>query len=243
MPSAVIFLTVHPSPELVAFAAELQTDALAVYIAIDDSSYDATALPVKAIQYSSQECLDHGFFGIVLPYTVKNERRPCAWEKAMYHVCVKDTSYDFVYFIEDDVFISNTAAIDAMERRYKTADLLCASHGSYNPKWPHWPRNKLLPQPWFNSMMCACRLSKKLLAIIREFGAVHKTLMYHEYFFNTLAAMHKLEIQTPVELRNITWNNKWTESNIQLGLMYHPVKIQKAHPLLRLYLIRHPLKL
>jgi len=234
MKSAVFFLTVRPSKELIDFAIELNTTDLAVYISIDDSTYDAKHIPVRTIQYSSEECLQAGFNKCVNRHITQNIIRPSAWDKALYHVCVKETFYDFVYFLEDDVFVSSKDIFHTLDNQY-TADLLCATHNPYksNDGWKHWPKKNQIEEPWFNSMVCACRLSKKLLSKILEYAEKNKTLCFHEYFFCTLAAKNNLEIINPEEFQNITWRNNFSLSNMQLGKFYHPLKKQELHPLYR----------
>lgn len=234
MKSAVFFLTVRPSKELIDFAIELNTTDLAVYISIDDSTYDAKHIPIQTIQYSSEECLQAGFNECLLPYTTQNKIRPTAWDKALYHVCVKETFHDFVYFLEDDAFVSSKDIFHTLDKQYN-ADLLCATHTPHqsNDRWPHWPKKTQIEEPWFHSMMSACRLSKKLLSKILEYAEKNKTLCYHEYFFNTLAAHNNLTIANPEEFKNVTWRNNFSLSNIQLGKFYHPLKKQELHPLYR----------
>lgn len=231
---AIVFLTYIPSKELIAFSNDLQKSCDSnVYICIDDDTYDHTQISVRTLKYRSEVCADNGFKNLLLYCTTK--LRPCAWEKAMYHFCVIDKSYDFVWFIEDDVLITSLQTISDIDKKYPEADLLCRSNDPLDitSKWPNLWTARSLPKPWFFSMMCACRLSKNLLYKIREFVDINKTLHFHEVFFNILAYQHKLKVENPDELKGILWIQNWNINNITLGHMYHPVKAQYLHDILR----------
>jgi len=231
---AIVFLTYIPSEELIAFSNDLQKSCDSnVYICIDDDTYDHTQICVRTLKYSSEVCAHNGFKNLLLYYTAK--LRPCAWEKAMYHFCVIDKSYDFVWFIEDDVLITSLQTISDIDKKYPEADLLCSSnaHLDNTSKWPHLWTARSLPKPWFFSMMCACRLSKNLMFKIREFVDINKTLHFHEVFLNILAYQHKLKVENPDELKGILCKPIWNINNITLGHMYHPVKKQPRHEILR----------
>lgn len=235
MRNAIVFLTYQPNTELIKFANRFNSPNLVPYICIDDSNYNTNNIKVKTIQYSYDECSSKGFIGLILPFTLQNTYRPCAWDKAMYHFCVKDTSFDNVYFVEDDVLIKSPLEIYNIEKTYPKADLICSSHISFkmDPFWPHWIichdlHDKLL----YHSMMCICRLSKKLLNNILNFAEKHGKLCYHECFFNVLAADNNYIIENPFEFKNITWNTNWNLIDFKLGLLYHPVKNVEIHKLI-----------
>ena len=243
MQRAIVFLTVQPSPECILFAEELQRAGHTVFLAIDDPTYDARKLPFATIQYSSDLMQAKGYIGLLLPYTAKN--RPCAWEKAMYHFCEVAKSYKQVWFLEDDVFVSSADAFENINRQYPHADLVCRAniHSERSCFWPHWYMVQgKMQKPWYRSMMCACRLSRKLLNLIATFVEKKKYLCYHEIFFNTLAVQNNLRIRNPPELQGILWRFEWTKHNIQRGCMYHPVKNQSNHPILRKELAMYPRK-
>jgi hypothetical protein len=232
--TAIVFLTYRPSNELIAFTKDLQESCRSsVYICIDDDAYDHTQISVRTLKYSSAVCAHNGFKNLLLYCTAK--LRPCAWEKAMFHFCVIETSYDFVWFIEDDVLITSLQTIPDIDRKYPFADLLCRSNDPLDitSKWPHLKTARSLPKPWFFSMMCACRLSKNLLFNINKFANIKKTLHFHEVFFNILAYQYKLKVVNPHELNGILWRHNWDINNITLGHMYHPVKEQDRHDTLR----------
>ena len=99
MKNAIVFLTVRPNMQLIRFAEKFNGSIITPYICIDDSNYNVSSMTVNTIKYSYSECMSRGFKNLILPSTLKNQKRPCAWDKAFYHFCIKDTSYDNVYFI------------------------------------------------------------------------------------------------------------------------------------------------
>jgi hypothetical protein len=227
--TAIIFLTIRPSVQLIQFAEKLQKDSYTVYLCIDDNKFNTSHISLKIIKYNENECISKGFRGLSL-----STNRPIAWDKAMYHVCRKDTSYDYVYFIEDDVFITSHTVIDTIDKKHPNADLLCQAHNSEteHPAWPHWHTTNL-PKPLYHSMVCACRLSRKLLELISIYAKKHNSLGGLEVLFNTIAAHNRLIIQNPKELRTIWYVNNWQPFKMTIGNMYHPIKNQALHPIYR----------
>jgi hypothetical protein len=240
MKNAIVFLTVRPNMQLIRFAEKFNGSIITPYICIDDSNYNVSSMTVNTIKYSYSECMSRGFKNLILPSTLKNQKRPCAWDKAFYHFCIKDTSYDNVYFIEDDVFIPFPITIFNIDKKYPFADLLCESHTirKYNDNWPHWNSiTKYFDVPLYHSMVCACRVSKRMLYIVSCFAKINKTLLYHECFLNTLAAKYNLRIKTPDEFKSVTWNNKWELKDIKINQLYHPVKDYNSHKIFRNFLL------
>lgn len=224
---AIVFLTRKPHSTMLEYIPELKRDGYDIYVCADDM------LSGPFLQYTSRECEEAGYKNGLLPWHMP---RPSAWEKALYHFCEKDTQYEHVWFIEDDVLITSADALYTMDQQYPASDVLSESHivvTKYKRDW-HWQlAHKIIELPWAKSMMCACRLSKRLLQIIREYVQTHKTLLYHEFMFNTLAMQHGLVVDTPDELNGITYQYKWKLDEMEPGVLYHPVKDIGSHPLLR----------
>jgi hypothetical protein len=224
---AIVFLTRKPHATMLEYIPELKRDGYDIYVCADDM------LSGPFLQYTSRECEEAGYKNGLLPWHMS---RPSAWEKALYHFCEKDTQYEHVWFIEDDVLITSADALYTMDQQYPASDVLSESHivvTKYKRDW-HWQlAHNIIELPWAKSMMCACRLSKRLLQIIREYVDIHKTLLYHEFMFNTLAMQHGLVVETPDGLNGITYQYKWKLDEMEPGVLYHPVKDIGSHPLLR----------
>ena len=128
---AIVFLTRKPHPTMLEYLPELKRDGYDIYVCADDT------LSGPFLQYTSRECEEAGYKNGLLPWHMP---RPSAWEKALYHFCEKDTQYDHVWFIEDDVLITSADALYKMDQQYPASDLLSESHivvTKYKRDW-HW---------------------------------------------------------------------------------------------------------
>ena len=233
-------MTREPNNYLIDLASDLVSETLIIYIAIDNSGYNTSSIPtnLRIIKYDEETCKSEGYVCSLLKCTLRNVDRPCSWDKALYHFCVKDLIYDNVYFVEDDVFISDRNIFSNIDKKYESADLICSFNVSEqsDPRWCNWKEFNNLEKPWYHSMVCACRLSNKLLSKIVEYANANKRLLFHEFFFNTIANTNNLVIKTPPEFENIHWCADWNISNIQKGKLYHPLKSPILHDLYRRYL-------
>jgi hypothetical protein len=154
------------------------------------------------------------------------------------------TDYENIWFIEDDVFIhSEKTLFDFDNNNNNTcADLLAASNDimTYNDQdrwndwWNHWVNiHDKISLPWSHSMVCACRVSRKLLNKIVEYKQKEGHLFFIEAMFNTIALHNGLIIETPVELSNIHWRTSWNKDDIDKKKLYHPMKNIHEHEYIR----------
>ena len=96
----------------------------------------------------------------------------------------------------------------------------------WNNTW-HWKRifkQCPLPPPYATSMICAVRVSPKLLAVIDFFAKKFHRLFMDEALFNTLALKANLRVVTPSELSTIVFRKKWQDFEFTKDKLYHPVK-------------------
>ena len=161
----------------------------------------------------------------------------------MYYFNTNNIDYEYVWFIEEDVFIPHIYTILNIDNKYPNYDLLCNSN-NYNTtpqgenikKWnwySYFKKYCYLKPPYFTSMICAIRCSKKMLNTIHKYTVHYKTLFMDEVLFNTLAYRDNLSIKVVSELKNITWNNKFKFNNIKNNLLYHPIKNTNTHNIYR----------
>jgi len=97
----------------------------------------------------------------------------------------------------------------------------------YIRKEEHWNyifNNIDIKLPYGRSMICAIRVSKKMMDCIDDYVIKYKRLFMDESLFNTLAIHNKLKIITPVELKNILWRHTWEKEDIINTNLYHPIK-------------------
>lgn len=230
---AICFLSTTVNIETFNFADSLKQDNYDIYICIDDNdiiipNYDYNKINI--IRINNDDAKLCGFTGSVV-YCLD---RPCSRDKALYYFCILDTSYDYTWFIEDDVFVPTKYTIKNIDEKYKSDDLLCEANHLKKSKddnshyWQHWPRleNKI-EFPWAHSMICAVRVSKLLLKYICNFATYHQSLLFDETLFNTLAVHNNLSVTTPIELSTITFSFTdidINENDINILYMYHPIK-------------------
>lgn len=216
--TAFVLLTRAPPSEWVRFLNEACASAygeVSYYIVADDSDIprpDAANSNIHYIQYDAALVSSHGYTrSCVGALTMFKECT--AWDKALYHFCEVDTSYDFLWFVEDDVLIPTVGSIQRLTDKYShTCDLAvhdnyCQATGDLNT-W-HWGRihqnGYVFDLPWYKSMVCAVGVSSKLLALVKLTVARLGYIPFIECTLNTLA-MHKcLTVQVAPELKHITF--------------------------------------
>jgi hypothetical protein len=82
-------------------------------------------------------------------------------------------------------------------------------------------------------MTCACRISNKLLGLIKNYVSNNNSLTFHEALFNTLAYQNNCKINTPTELSTIHYRTEWNIYELNLNNLYHPIKDINIHNNLR----------
>ncbi len=235
---AICFLTVRPVESFYRFCVDLQRKLTAaagratyeVFLCVDDNTYDIPGDDgsLEIIRLDPKIPEQQGFKSSVLYF----DGKACSRDKALYYFSRINPRHKYVWFIEDDVFVPGAATIKALDERYPVADLLVAEH---KLKWDmeedwHWAHifkqmgGQRLPPPYAISMICAMRASRRLLAAVSRYAAVHRNLFMDEALFNTLALKEGLVVVTPAELSTIRYRADWTAADIRPTHMYHPVK-------------------
>ena len=210
-----------------------------IYIVIDDNEplYYPMLENIHIIQISDEECLRNNYYN---SSTVSNLKNIIAWDKALYYFNRKNTiPYENIWFIEDDVFFMSEQTLTCIDEKYPTSDLLCAFHetnerGDIHAGWNHWVNViHLIGTPWAHSLICVCRLSKRLLERVDAYVA-DRPLLFIEALFNTLALQNHFIIDNPDELKEtITYNKKWDHNELDPNKIYHPIKNIDDHTLIR----------
>ncbi len=159
-----------------------------------------------------------------------------ATDRAYYYFGRENAKYDYVWFIEDDVWFNSMDNLKRLDQKYTTADLIVPGEAEHTPddKWPHWHQiQNRLPQPWSHWIICACRISRKLLQKMDDLVKEQESLIYKEIMFHTLAKQNKMEIRTPEELKNVTWKDDVLNMPHKDGYLYHPIKNVDMHKKMR----------
>ena len=245
--NALVFLTVIPDDEIIENAYKLCQN-YEVFILLDDNNFDLKKIHnfnIKYLQINDIDCINSNYinsggcsggfwsddYKLWKKYNIKN---PSAWDKALYYFCkLNIDKYNFVWFIEDDVLIPNIEILKNIDNTYLNSDFLSeASEINYNGDTNSWlwrhAENKF-KLPWYKSMICACRMSNKLLREINNYVLENKMLMFDEIMFPTLAHHKKLIVHNPKELSGIKYWTKWEDEIDKDNIMnnntlYHPVK-------------------
>jgi hypothetical protein len=231
---AICILSVNANNDTFSFAETLKNDSYDIYICIDDNNSklpDFDKSKINVIRFYDNECEDNYFYGSVV-YT---QDRACSRDKSLYYFCKINTDYDYIWFLEEDVFIPTKNTIQRIDNIYinTNADILSAfndiklSHDDPNcVYWQHWWRNEnKIKYPWAHSMISAIRVSKKMLECISTFVKINKLLLFDELLFNTIAIQNNLIIETPCELSNIVFSfNDIIPNIVNSDFLYHPIK-------------------
>jgi prepilin-type processing-associated H-X9-DG protein len=225
--NCICFLTVRPNKLFIEFCEKLANKDYDVYICVDDNMYEVPTHSerIKIIKIDNKLCERHGFKGSVLWL----DGNACSRDKALYYFCHKKLKYEYMWFIEEDVFIPTIHTIKLMDEKYKHGDLLSASHNIKNDRTTEWHWKRVfrqirIPLPYASSMICAVRVSDKLLHTIHNYAKKYKNLFLDETLFNTLALHNKLVVITPPELSGIHFRYDWKPHEIESTHLYHPIK-------------------
>jgi len=227
--SAVCFLSVEPNPILIAFAERL-SEHHRIFIVIDSNecSLPATSY-VTFIRMNDEFCKGKGFFNANELF----DKTPTAWDKGLLYFTMIETGYKHVWFVEEDVFIPTTTILKQISAKYPTADLLVNDHTPriIDHTWSWWTvcDNGVIDTPHYHSMVCATRVSRELLQVISAYAKEKKKLVFIEVMFNTLAAINKMRVETPIELSRVVHRHDWDESKLDTKHLIHPIKDLALH--------------
>ena len=218
-----------------------------VYYVIDDEnelSSRRTSSPF-IIQINEEKCRSFNYYNSSIASNLKSV---ISWDKALYYfnsyLHIQDEtekksfplSADYIWFLEDDVFIRNEEILLQIDKEAGDADLICAfdevnETGDITQEWNHWVNViHKIGTPWAHSLISCCRLSKRLLQKVDEY-VKDRPLMFIEALFSTLSHHHNYKIYNPEKMKTITYNNEWKIDDIlkNPNYIYHPVKNMNIH--------------
>jgi len=125
---SIVFLTVKPVKEVFDFAKLLKKDNYDIFICIDDNDYklpEYDSKYIKIIKFPLGTAENYGFKNSVR-YAPD---RACSRDKALYYFSIiEKDKYDYVWMIEEDVFIPTVETIYNIDMKYDDYDLLCESN-------------------------------------------------------------------------------------------------------------------
>jgi len=224
----ICLLCVCPTERVLAFAAKYAVTH-PVYVVCDDPNCEVPASsPFTFVKLTDDDCRTSGYnnSNSAIP------KRPSAWDKAILYFCEKNTAPDYVWFIEEDVFVPRESLFKELDDRYPSTDFIMKQHvkDTDDPSFEFWyDGDGKMERPFYRSLVCATRVSRALLNRVKELHDSNKTLVFIEIMFNTLAVKHGLTMDMPPELQNIIFRHDWTEDTVHKDSLFHPVKDTKLH--------------
>lgn len=216
MRTAFVLLTIVPHNVWINFLNKLQlhiiekNEIIDIYIMVDDNRFRDTNKHIheniKVLQYERIEVVSKGYNN---SSTVTINNDCISWDKAIYHFCEKVDTYDFVWFVEDDVLIPTIDSIVQMTNKYNSYDLIVpeiiTNVTGELESW-HWKQVRPdLQLPWYKTMVCALGVSNLLLQHIKRYVNFRKTIPFIEYIFVTMAKQNNMNIIVAPELEQIVY--------------------------------------
>jgi hypothetical protein len=205
-----------------------------IFIIVDNNNFDLRSFintydNITFIKINNEKCELTGYKD--LNFTV--QKLITGWEKALYYFSNEENIFDFVWFLEDDVFFYNEYTITKIDSKFTNEDLL-SNHYMENidgeKKTWHWNRiNIEYKPPYYKGMMCCVRFSKKMINCINDYAYKYKTLFFLEALFPTIAIKNNLKYTVPSEFHNIQYRHDFFKNDINDNNLYHPVKDLNMH--------------
>lgn len=228
MKIAIAILCIVPNKIHLDFYTTFNKEHYDLYFIIDNNNYDTREIvkkyDCKFIQIEDKVVLSNNYYGI--NYLIS--KSVTSWDKAVYYFTKINKDYEYVWFLEDDVFVPDNKTIYNIDLKYPDFDLLSEGNvPNLNGKSDYWHWKHAVNQiklPWFSSMVCAIRVSKKLLEEVENLVFKKKKLLFLEFMFNTLCNHANLKQFSPKELEFIIYRRTYKKENILETHLYHPIK-------------------
>jgi hypothetical protein len=233
---ALCFITVIPNEILCNFLNLFST--YKIFLVVDNNNIDLSKFRnyyknITFIQIENIKCKLSGYIDTSLTLN----KLIAGWDKALYYFGVEDNNYDFIWFMEDDVFFYNEDTLLNIDKEYIDDDLLsnkfCENIDGNKKTW-HWKRiNIRFRPPYYNGMMCAVRFSNKMMQCVNKYATNQKTLFFIEALFPTVVIKNGLKYSNPGELTQIHYRYNFKKEEIDKNNIYHPVKDLNNHIIFR----------
>jgi hypothetical protein len=234
MASPLLILTAIPLPSTLGFADALAGISHGEVIIISDNKPSALPYVAKCIYIDDAVARDKGFFNSS-PIIAKT---PIAWDKAIYHLTNNQTTFDYVWIMEDDVFFTHPNICVSLMNKYQndTSDLLARNFfvRDQHQKWPHWHfAARFRGEHQAGAFLPLCRLSHRMVELVRDFVREYGCLDFIEVMLPSLAICHNLKVKimsfigerrfhAGPEFRKLELLQLWGD-NLENGI-FHPVK-------------------
>lgn len=231
MKRALAFITYKPKIQFLDFI-NILTNSYTIYLIIDDEKTNwSTVLKSKYpniifIQIISKECYKFGYKNLNF---IGIKKIVSGWDKAIFYFCKINkevNSYEFIWFIEDDVFLYDVNTLLNIDNKYSGIDLLsqkCEEAINYND-WLWRDIFMTFSKPWYNSMCCSIRVTNKMLQAIKDYVKNIRSMHFLEAFFPTIAVKYNLSIANPSEMETIIYRYEWQQEELNKTNLFHPIK-------------------
>ena len=224
----IALLCVCPNEKVIEFAKNYAVTH-PTYIICDDPNCTTPTLDnITFVKITDEECRRTNYTG-ANPAIAK---RPSAWDKVILYFCEQNTAPEHVWFLEEDVFVPRADLFKQLDQRYPTTDLVTKQHvkDSDDPSFEFWyDGDGKMERPFYRSLVCSTRVSRRLFQKVKELQANKKTLCFIEIIFNTLAVQNNFSIENPPELQTIIFRHTWTEDTVNNDQLFHPIKDTALH--------------
>jgi hypothetical protein len=173
------------------------------------------------VQLDNVNCMENGFQMANLALN----KMVSGWDKAIYFFSFYYKEYDHIWYIEDDIFLYDENVFKNIDDKYPDSDLLVKQIDQRDDeKWLWNAVINHLPEPHYNSLVCACRVSKKLLSCIYDYVNKYKQLIFIEMLFTSIAKANNLKCDCPHELVPVIYRYDWNVNNVNKLQLFHPIK-------------------
>ena len=232
-PSTICFLTKEATSDLLHFINQVHSVGQSACVMTD---YDANPPEFECLSILENQARRAGFWGVYcvdwIPKTV------IALDKALFYFGKCNRDADYVWFVEDDVFVPRPGLFHDIDAKYPDADLLTKANlcQMEDHEWPGWERSDLAyldGGPYYHSICCAMRLSRRMLDAVVEFAETKGRLVFQEFFFNTLAMQKGFKVETPEELGPLLYEQLRPTYFYDTEHLYHSIKDISIHSRLR----------
>jgi hypothetical protein len=224
----ICLLCICPTERVLAFA-KRYTETHPVYVVCDDPMCAVPDIPgIVFVKLTDEVCKSSGYNNSNPAIT----KRPAAWDKALYYFCVQNNTPDYVWFVEEDVFVPRETIFQDLDMRYPSTDYIMKQHvkDTDDPAFHFWYEGDgKMNRPFYRSLVCATRISRRLLNLVKKLHDEKGTLVFIEIMFNTLAVQNGMTMEMPQELQTIIFRHNWDENSVNKDQLFHPVKDTKLH--------------
>lgn len=230
MNNALCLICLRPSKLWCDFFSTFKT--YKIFIIIDDNCFNYMELKdtyknITFIKVQERYCVSLGYIKV----GSLTRKLITGWDKALYYFSIENTLYDNVWFIEDDVYFYNEDTLINLDKKYQDADLICNTCGiNETGQKDSWLWHKIdinFPPPYYCGMMCANRMSNKMLNCINNYANENNKLFFLEALIPTIGIKNNVNVVFAPELNEILYRH--IVKNPNKSNLYHPVKNLESH--------------